>query len=155
MEFSVGSTVTQNSTYIIPSYRILCDGTVVGWEFCYHAVDVPTATFWPSVWRLDSSGYKLIHASSVSFVPQVLGGLSFACTSYNLPTNEQFGVITNDAVGLYSGDSQILTTSNGTDISYSMAGNHSNISIKDGAMMEQLRIAIVAQISKQSVVVIQ
>ena len=114
-------------------------------------MDVPTATFYSSVWRMDSNSYKLIHASIVNFVPGVLGGLTFACTSYNLPTNEQFGILTNDTVGLYSGNtnaSQIFTTSNGTGISYSMAGNHSDISIEDGAMMELFNVAIVAQISK-------
>ena len=150
MNLNEGSTVTQNSTYIIPSYWIPCDAIVVGWEFCHQNVDVPTATFYPSVWRLDSNSYKLIHASSVSFVPRVLGGLIFTCTRHSLPMNEQFGVLTNDTVGLYSGDnaSQILTTSNGTGISYSMAGNHSNISIEDGAIMELFNVAIVAQISK-------
>ena len=155
VDFSEGSIVTQNSTYIIPSYRIPCDGTVVGWEFCHQNVDAQTATFYPSVWRLDSSSYKLIHVSSVSFVPRVMGGLTFACTGYNVLMNEQFSVLTNDTVGLYSDDntSQILTTSNGAGISYSMAGNHSNISIDDGAMMEQFRVAIVAQISEHIVII--
>ena len=73
--------------------------------------------------------------------------------TYNLPLYEQFTVLTNDTVGLYSGHvaSQILTSSSssGTVISYSIIGNHSNIStVEGGIMLEQLSISIVVQISK-------
>ena len=143
---------------MIPAYKIPCDGIVVGWEFCYQNTDdVPSATFYPSVWRMDSSSsYQLIHASTVSFMPQVLSGLTFACIRYNLHSNEVFNVLTNDTVGLYSGDnaSQILTANSTINmITYSLTGNHSNISVvEDGVMSEQLNVAIVAQISKCFVV---
>ena len=70
--------------------------------------------------------------------------------TYNLPLHEKFTVLTNDTVGLYSGDNafQILTSSSssGTVISYSITGNHSNIStVEDGLMLEQ---SIVVQISE-------
>ena len=85
-------------------------------------------------------------------MPQVLSGLTFACIRYNLHTNEVFNVLTNDTVGLYSGDnaSQILTTSSTVHmITYSLTGNHSNISVvEDGVMSEQLNVAIVAHISE-------
>ena len=137
----------------MPNYKIPCDGIVIGWEFCHQHVNAAIATFFPSVWRLDGSSYKLIHASNVSFVPRVLSGLTFACTRYNLLMNEQFSVLTNDTVGLYSGDnaSQILTSSfsSGTVISYSITGNHSSISTTENeTMLEQFNVAIVAQISK-------
>ena len=81
--FREWSIVAQNSTYIMPSYKIPCNGIVLGREFCHYRVDVPAATFYPSVWRLDGSSYKLIHAS---FVPQVLSGFTFACTRYIQPS---------------------------------------------------------------------
>ena len=152
--------MTENTTYVIPAYRIPCDGIVVGWEFCYQNAtrqnvdNAPFATFYPSVWRLDSSGnYQLIHASTVSFMPQVLSGLTFACIRYNLHTNEVFNVLTNDTVGLYSGDnaSQILTANSTVRhmITYSLTGNHSNISVvEDGVISKQFNVAIVAQISE-------
>ena len=85
-------------------------------------------------------------------MPQMLSGLTFACIRYNLHTNEVFNVLTNDTVGLYSGDnaSQILTANSTVHmITYSLTGNHSNISVvADGVMSEQLNVAIVAQISE-------
>ena len=155
LAFNEGSTVVQNMTYVIPGYRIPCDGIVVGWEFCYQIVDdVPLATFYPSVWRLDNDNYTLIHTSTVSFVPQQsLTGITFTCESYHLPTNGEFNVLTNDSVGLYSGDNtaQILTTSiSSTMFTYSLTGNHTNVSIADrDVMLEQIDVAIVALISKQ------
>jgi len=146
--------VTQDTTYTLsaPRYRITYDGTVVGWEFCYQIVRVPSATFYPSVWRLNNGNYILIHVSNVSFVPQVLSGVTFVCENYNLPVDEEFSVITNDTLGLYINDNttQILTNNiSNTAITYSMTGNHSNISTaENGTTLEQFNVAIVAQISK-------
>ena len=151
--FSEGSTVAQNTTYVVPAYRIPCNGTVVGWEFCHQIVNVSSATFYPSIWRLDGGNYMLIHSSTVSFVPYASTGLTFKCGGYNLRVvNEEFDVHTNDMVGLYSGDStaQILTmaSSSNSSITYSLTGNHSNFSITESEVMsEQLNVAIVAQIS--------
>ena len=150
--FSEGSTVVQNMTYVAPGYRILCDSVVVGWEFCYQIVNVPIATFYPSVWRLDSGNYILINTSTVSFVPQQTIGITFTCESYHLQFDEMFDVLTNDSVGLYSGDNtaQILTTDfSSTIFTYSLTGNHSNISTANGeVMLEQINVAIVALISE-------
>ena len=103
-----------------------------------------------------SSNYQLIHASTVSFMPQVLSGVTFACIHYNFHTNEMFNVLTNDTVGLYSGDnaSQILTASSTVNMTtYSLTGNHSNISVvEDGVMSAQLNVAIFAHISECCVV---
>ena len=110
----------------MPSYKIPCNGIVLGREFCHYRVDVPAATFYPSVWRLDGSSYKLIHTSNGSFVLQVLSGLTFACTRYIQPSlYEQFTVLTNDTVGLYSGHdaSQILTSSSSKWYSYFLQYN--------------------------------
>ena len=98
----------------------------------------------------------LIHASNVSFVPQQSSiGITFTCESYTLDIDEMFDVLTNDIVGLYSGlgDSaaQILTTNTGvssTMLTYSLTGNHSNISTTDDDVeLERINVAIVALIS--------
>ena len=81
MAFSEGSTVVQNMTYVAPGYRILCDTYL--------------ATFYPSVWRLDSGNYILINTSTVSFVPQQAIGITFICESYHLQFDEMFDVLTN------------------------------------------------------------
>ena len=138
----------------ICSTGILCDSVnvVVGWEFCYQIVNVPIATFYPSVWRLDSGNYILINTSTVSFVPQQAIGITFTCESYHLQFDEMFDVRTNDSMGLYSGDNtaQILTTDfSSTMFTYSLTGNHNNISTaNDEVMLEQINVAIVALISE-------
>jgi len=155
--FSEGFVVERSTTYILPGYRIPCDGFVVGWEFC---VDISLATaqlttFYPGIWRMIGGGnYRLIHTSSVSFMSQqALSGLTFTCAGYPLPVDEELHVLTNDTVGFYSGNDtvQLLTTAVSSNlITYSLTGNHSNISTADnGVMLEHFNVAIVAQISKQ------
>ena len=157
--FSEGFVVEHSTTYVLPGYRIPCNGFVVGWEFC---VDVSSAatqltTFYPGIWRMvDGGNYKLIHTSSVSFMSQQApSGLTFTCAGYPLPVDEELHLLTNDTVGFFSGNDtvQLLTTavSNSSNlITYSLTGNHSNISTADdGVMLEHFNVAIVAQISKQ------
>lgn len=153
--FSEGSTVAQNTTYVVLAYRIPCNGTLVGWEFCHQIVNASSATFYPSVWRLTGGNYMLIHSTAVSFVPYAPSVLTFKCQSYNLRTaSEEFDVLANDTVGLYSGGdnaAQILTVAGFSDsaITYGLTGNHSNFSITASEVVsEQLNVAIVAQISK-------
>ena len=144
--------MAQNTTYVVPAYRIICDSIVVGWEFCYQLrqnVDDTSVTVYPSIWRFHSGSYKLIHSSNVTFIPLVMSGLRFMCDTYELRTDEQFNVFINDTVGLYSGDdaSQIVTSNNSSSIIiYSMLGNQSNIS-HNAATVEHFNIAIEAQIS--------
>ena len=110
-----------------------------------------SVTFYPSVWRFISGSYKLILSSKVTFVPQVMSA-SFTCNTYKLLSNEKFIVLTNDTVGLYSGDtaSQILTSiASSNTITCSMQGNQSNISC-NAATVEHFDIAIEAQISTHS-----
>ena len=157
--FSEGFVVEHNTTYVIPGYKIPCDGFVVGWEFCVDISLVTTydqlATIYPSIWRMDSGNYNiLIHASSVSFMPQQApSGLTFTCAGHPLPANGELRVLTNDTVGFYSGNAtvQLLTTAVSNNlITYSLTGNHSNISTADnGVMLEHFNVVIVAQISKQ------
>ena len=140
-----------NTTYIVPAYRIPCDGVVVSWQFFYplrQNMNNASVTFYPSVWRFNSGSYKLIHSSKVTFVP-VTSGLPFVCNTYDLLSNEKFIVLTNDTVGLYSGDnaSQIFTSiTSSSIITYSILGNQSNISC-NAATVEHFNIAIQAQIS--------
>ena len=149
MDISIKGIVAQNTTYIVPAYRILCDSIVVGWEFCCQLRQNTSVTFYPSVWRFYSGSYKLIHSSNVTFVPPTMSGLPFVCDTYKLWNDEQFNVFINDIVGLYSGDdvSQILTAnSSSSSIIYSMLGNQSNIS-HNAATVENFNIAIEARIS--------
>ena len=154
------SAVPKNTTYVVLAYRIPCDGVVVSWEFCYQLrqnmnTGNASVTFYPSVWRFISGSYKLIHSGKVTFVPQVMSGLLHVmCNKYKLRINERFIVLTNDTVGLYSGDnaSQILTnirSNSSSTITYSMQGNQSNISC-NAATVEYFNIAIEAQISMYS-----
>ena len=152
----LGSVVAQNTTYVVPAYRIPCDGVVVSWDFCYQLrqnMNNASVTFYPSVWRFISGSYKLILSSKVTFVPQVMcDPLPLMCNKYKLRINERFIVLTNDTVGLYSGDnaSQILTSiASSNTITCSMQGNQSNISC-NAATVEHFDIAIEAQISMHS-----
>ena len=75
--------------------------------------------------------------------------ISFTCNAYKLLSNEKFIVLTNDTVGLYSGDtaSQISTSTDSSNTTtYSMQGNQSNISC-NAATVEPFSIAIKANIS--------
>ena len=152
--FQEGSIVDQSTTYIIPSYRIPCDGVVVGWEFCYQIVNVPSVTFYPSVWRWNVNNYyTLVHVSTVNYVPQAgSSGLSIICAQYKLPADEQFSVHINDVIGLYTtNNSLILTTVTTGDnkLTYSVAGNHSIIDpTGSGVNQRHFQVAIVAIISE-------
>ena len=157
-----GSAVAKNTTYVVTAYRIPCDSVVVSWVFCYQLrqnmnTGNASVTFYPSVWRFISGRYKLIHSGKVTFVPQVMSGpLPLMCNKYKLRINERFIVLTNDTVGLYSGDnaSQILTSISSNSLStitYSILGNQSNINIScNAATVEHFNIAIEAQISMHS-----
>ena len=153
--------MAKNTTYVVLAYRIPCDGVVVSWELCYQLrqnmnTGNASVTFYPSVWRFISGSYKLIHSGIVTFVPQVMSDpLPLMCNKYKLRINERFIVLTNDTVGLYSGDnaSQILTSiASSSTITYSMQGNQSNINIScNAATVEHFNIAIEAQISMHTV----
>ena len=154
LSFQEGSIVDQSTTYIIPSYRIPCDGVVVGWQFCYQIVNVPSVTFYPSVWRWNvNNNYTLVHVSTVNYVPQAgSSGLSIICAQYKLPADEQFSVHINDVIGLYTtNNSLILTTVTTGDNkrTYSVAGNHSIIDPTGSEVNQRhFQVAIVAIISE-------
>ena len=142
----------QATTYIIPSYKILCDGVVVGWKFCYQTVNSPSVTFYPSVWRRWSvNNYTIVHASRVNYVVQISSGLSNICNKCILPDDEQISVHTNDIIGLYTATSSLILTSTDSDdkLVYSVAGNHSIIDpTGSGVIQQHFRVAIVAIISE-------
>jgi len=141
----------QPTTYIIPSYRIPCDGVVIGWQFCYQNINTSSVTFYPSVWRNESNNYTLVHASSVNYVPKISSGLASICTKYNLFDDEQFSVNTNDVVGLYTTTNSLISTSNDSYNKpvYSAAGNHSIIDpTGSGVAQKYFNVAIVAAISE-------
>ena len=128
---------------------------MVGWEFCYQILNVPSVTFYPSVWRWNGNDrYTLVHASAVTYVPQ-LGGAVFICDNYTLPADQQISVLTNDTIGLYTTTrSNILTTSESNDtLAYSAEGNQSSIIITGDAgfvTQQRFHVAIVAEISESS-----
>ena len=155
LDYQDGTLFVLATTYVIPSYRIPCDGVVVGWEFCYQILNVPSVTFYPSVWRWNGNDrYTLVHASAVTYVPQ-LGGAVFICDNYTLPADQQISVLTNDTIGLYTTTrSNILTTSESNDtLAYSAEGNQSSIIITGDAgfvTQQRFHVAIVAEISESS-----
>ena len=149
LNYQGGSIVEQNTTYIIPSYNITCDGVVTGWEFCYQIINVPSMTFYPSVWRWsENNSYTLVHASSVmSDIPQL--GMSSICTKHFLPVDKQFSVYKNDSIGLYSTiNTPVLTTNDSDDyLVYSVAGNQNIVDpIASGVSRQHFRVGIVATI---------
>jgi len=144
------SIVDKATTYIIPTYNITCDGVVIGWEFCYH--NVPSVTFYPSVWRWrENNLYTLVHTSRVNYnVPQHSSGLNVSCTKHHLPADEQYSVHTNDIIGFYSSNSLILTTGDIDDyVVYSVVGNQSIVDPNgSGVNQQHFHAAIVAIISE-------
>ena len=151
LSFQEGSIVDQSTTYIIPSYRIPCDGVVVGWEFCYQIVNVPSVTFYPSVWNVNNN-YTLVHVSTVNKPLAGSSGLSIICAQYNLSADEQFSVHINDVIGLYTTNNSLILTTVTTDdntLTYSVAGNHSIINpTGSGVNQKHFQVAIVAIISE-------
>ena len=152
LSFQEGSIVDQATTYIIPSYNITCDGVVIGWEFCYQIINLPSMTYYPSVWRWsENKYYTLVHASRVNYVPQHSSGLSSICTKHLLPADEQFSVRTNDIIGLYSTINTSILTANGSDdyLVYSVAGNHNIIDPNgSGVNQKHFHVAIIAIIGE-------
>ena len=152
LNYQGGSIVDQNTTYIIPTYNITCDGVVTGWEFCYQIINVSSVTFYPSVWRWSENNYyALVHASRVSYVPQHSSGLNTSCGKHHFPTDEQFSILTNDIIGLYSTiNTSILTTNDSDDnLVYSVAGNQSIVDpIGSGVNKQHFHVAIKAIISE-------
>jgi len=155
LSYQRGSIVDQATTYIIPSYNISCDGVVTGWEICYQIINVPSMTFYPSVWRWSENNYyTLVHASSVNYVPQHSSGVSSICDKHNLPTDEQFNVHKNDTIGLYSTiNTPVLTTNDSVDyLVYSVAGNHSIVDPNgSGVSQQHFHVGIAAIISEQTI----
>ena len=153
LDYMNGRLVAQVTTYIIPSYRIPCNGVVVGWEFCYQILSVPSVTFYPRVWRWNVNDYyTLVQTSNVTYTPQT-SGAPFICDNYTLPADQQIDVQTNDTIGLLtSTTSQILTTSDSNNrTAYSAEGNYSSIITNgdDGRVTQRrFHVAILAEIGK-------
>ena len=147
-----GTSLEQATTYIIPSYRIECDGVVTGWKFCYQVIGTPSVTFYPSVWRWnDNNLYTLVRVSTINYISPL--NPTFVCDNYTLPVSQQFAVLRNDTIGLYTTQrSQILRTGDSNDrLTYSVDGNHSSVMIvENNGLVEhhQFHVAIVANISE-------
>jgi len=144
--------VDKFTTYIIPSYRIPCDGVVTRLEFCYQIVNSPSVTVYPSVWRWNVNNYyTLIHASSVNYVPPISSGLNIACSKCSLSDDKQFSVHTDDIIGLYTTNNSLILTTNISDdkLVYRVAGNHTVIyPTGSGITQQRFHVVIVAVISE-------
>ena len=99
-----GHIVTDDRIFILAGYAVQCSGTVVAWEFCYRISGVPSATFYPGIWRMsDNTDYILVQSNTVTYNQSVRDPQdpNNGCQIFNLSDTDQFTAPTRSVVGLY------------------------------------------------------
>ena len=125
--------VTVDQTFILAGYTAPCNGTVVGWEFCYR-ISAASATFYPGIWRItgtnDNRDYALVQSNSITYDAsiQTNGTSNDQCQRVNLSVTDQFTAPVGSVVGFYSGSqAQLLHTNTDNSITtYQFSGNQSS-----------------------------
>ena len=124
-------------------YKVVCEGTVIAWEFCYIEENKASVIFYPGIWMPNDHGaskYILIRSSNVSFTLTRVrnndnNGVS--CQTFYLSTADQFIAPAGSVVGLYSNtremrSSLLRTNSMGQSITtYQFFGNKSDVNVSD------------------------
>ena len=135
-----------DSTYILAGYTLPCSGTVVAWEFCYRASNVPSVTFYPGIWRMNTSNdnrdYVLVKSNDITYAPEEINGTS-SCRTFNLAANDHFTAPTGSLVGLYSNVGPLLlhTITDSSIRTYRLNRNQSIVS-SDNYRVVNYHIAI-------------
>ena len=122
-------------------YKVVCEGTVVAWEFCYKPQNETSMTFYPGIWMPEISdngaiNYTLVQSNSVTYTPIQLGdgNSGNSCQRVNLSVIDQFTAPAGSVVGLFSNERNMkpgLLRTNGGPITYQYFGNHSNVRVAD------------------------
>jgi len=116
-------------------YEVVCEGTVIAWEFCYMPQNETSVTFYPGIW-IDNGAinYTLVQSNNVTFVPSQVGNNTDSCQRVNLSETDQFTAPAGSVVGLYSNmvnPRLWRTDSNRPNITYQYRGNRSNVRIAE------------------------
>ena len=134
--------VPADQTFILANYTIPCSGTVVSWELCYQIIGIPSATFYPGIWRITGTSggntdYALVQSNNVTYNPSVRDPQDlvndFPCQIFSLSNADQFTAPAGSVVGLYSNfgsmQSQLIHTNIDSSIAtYQFNGNQSSVS---------------------------
>ena len=149
--------VQENQTFILAGYTVPCNATVVAWEFCYQTKDATPVTFYPGIWRTNTStngstDFKLVQSNNVTFTPN--GNSGNTCQIFNVSTTDQFTAPAGSVVGLYSNTDRkrpllLRNDSNVSVIAYKvkMKGNYTDVR-HSGVMKVDYNIAIKVYLSK-------
>ena len=134
--------IVADRTFIFPDskYEVVCEGTVIAWEFCYREENQQPMTFYPGIWMPtdnDTNNYTLVQSNSVTFIPTRVGNDSnndISCQTFNLSTADQFIAPAGSFVGLYSNmirmePSLLRTRAVNMITTYQFIGNRSDVDI--------------------------
>ena len=144
--------VPLDQTYILAGYIVPCNGTVVGWEFCYQ-ISGATVTFYPGIWRITgtmggNTDYTLVQSNIVTYSQSVhdpQDPMNVGCQIFNLSETDQFTAPAGSVVGLYSGihQTQLLHTNIDRSITtHQFSGNQSSVTITSNSNDVNYNIAI-------------
>ena len=150
------SIVTADRTFILAGYTVLCNRTVVAWEFCYHVLsNVGLVEAIPGIWKkTDTNGrtvYNLVKSNRVTYDPRGIPANEFPCRIFNLSDTDQFTAPAGSVVGLYSNVvSELLHTNTNSSITTYRVGG--NVDIVDAASNNNVsyNIAIRVHLGKYS-----
>ena len=125
---------TQDHTFILSGYTVLCNGTVVAWELCYRISTSTSVTFYPGIWRITGTSrgvthYELVQSNNVTYDQTIFTSSIDTCWIFNLSAIDQFTAPAGSVVGLYSGVRTSLlhdTNTNNSVTTYRRRGNESS-----------------------------
>ena len=139
--------VVPDRTFIFSDsgYTVVCEGTVIAWEFCYKEENKTSMTFYPGIWmppkanNSSTNEYTLVKSSTITFTPTRVDNDDdndkISCQTYNLTEADQFIAPAGSIVGLYSNmrgmQPSLLRTNSMAQLltTYQFLGNRSNVSI--------------------------
>ena len=136
--------VVPDRTFIFSDsgYAVVCEGTVIAWEFCYREENKTSMTFYPGIWmppkanNSSTNEYTLVKSSTITFTPTRVDDDNdkISCKTYNLTEADQFIAPAGSIVGLYSNmrgmQPSLLRTKNKAQLTtYQFSGNRNNVSI--------------------------
>ena len=158
--------IVPDRTFIFPDskYEVVCEGTVIAWEFCYREENQQSMTFYPGIWMPtdnNTNNYTLVQSNTVTFIPTRVGNDSsnnISCQTFNLSTANQFIAPAGSVVGLYSGmrrmQPNLLRTENMGELfpTYQFMGNRSDVDISTSNNVSY-NIALRVRLGKYSICV--
>ena len=141
--------VPVDTTSILTGYTIPCNGTVIAWEFCYQISSASSVSVFPGIWRItEANDYVLVQSNNITYDSRGTSHNTFRCRTFNLSSTDQFIAQAGTVIGLYTGNGQVLRTSeNNLITTYQLLLNRTVVSNTDSDDVNY-SIAIRVKLSK-------